>query len=106
MTLVQKGILCDVCGDMIYENKIQPIEIKGIPVIFHVHKTTPGKGGKTCHLILKQAAYFKNWGRLPDCYLKEAYSAMIKAQALLDIAEKEGGDKEVLKVAGEILKAI
>ena len=106
MTLVQKGILCDICGDMIYENKIQPIELKGIPAIFHVHKATPGKGGMICRDILRKAALFKNWKLLPNCYLKEAYAAMMKAQALLNIAEREGGEKEMMRVAAEILKTI
>ena len=106
MTLVDKGHICDICGDMIYENKVQPIEIKGIPLIFHVHKATPGKGGMICRDVLRRAAREKNWNLLPDCFLKEAYSGMIKAQKLLNIAEKEGGDKEVLRVAAEILKTI
>lgn len=106
MTLVDKGMICDICGDLIDEPTIQPVELKGIPVIFHVHKLTPGPSGIICHHILRKAALFKNWKLLPDCYLKEAYRAMMKAQALLNIAEREGGEKEVLKVAAEILKTI
>ena len=106
MTLVKKGALCDICGEMIHENKVQSIEIKGIPAIFHVHKITPGKGGMICRDILRKAAMEKNWRLLPDCYLKEAYATMTKAQALLNIAEREGGEKEMLRVAAEILKTI
>ena len=106
VTLVAKGNICDICGDMIHEDKIQPVEIIGIPEIFHVHKITPGKGGMICQDILRKAAMEKNWRLLPDCYLKEVYSAMMKAQGLLDIAMKEGGEKEMLRVAAEILKTI
>ena len=104
MTLVAKGYLCDICGGMIHENKVQPIEIKGIPIIFHVHKLTPEYKGEICRNILQRSAREKNWKLLPDCRLREAYYGMMKAQALLDIAEKEGGQKELLRVAGEILK--
>ena len=106
MTLIEKGHLCDICGEMIHEDKIQPIEIIGIPVIFHVHKITPGKAGMICRHLLKQAAIYKDWKSLPDCYLKEVYNTMIKAQELLNIAEKEGGEKEVMRVAAEVLKNI
>lgn len=106
MTLVDKGIICDICGEMIQEDKIQPIELKGIPAIFHAHKLTPGPSGMICLHILRRAALFKNWKLLPDCHLKEAYRAMIKAQALLNIAEREGGEKEMMRVAAEILKTI
>ncbi|MCK5127923.1 MAG: hypothetical protein KAR42_16820 [candidate division Zixibacteria bacterium] len=106
MTLVEKGHICDICGGMIHEDKIQPIEIIGIPEIFHVHKLTPGAKGEICRDVLRKAAMEKNWRLLPDCYLKEAYATMAKAQDLLNIAEKEGGEKEVLRVAGEILKTI
>jgi len=106
MTLVQKGALCDICGEMIDEPKIQPIVLKGIPAIFHVHKITPGKDGMICEHTLKRVALFKNWKLLPDCYLKEAYRAMMKAQELLNMAEREGGEKEVLRVAADILKTI
>ena len=106
MTLVAKGNICDICGEMIHENKIQSIEIKGIPAIFHAHKTTPGPSGIICLQILRRAAFLKNWRLLPDCYLKEVYSAMMKAQGLLDIAMKEGGEKEMLRVAAEVLKTI
>ncbi len=106
MTFAKKGIICDICGEMIYENKIQPIELKGIPSIFHIHKATPGKDGMICRDVLRRAAREKNWRLLPDCYLKEAYRAMIKSQALLNIAEKEGGEKEMLRVVTEILKTI
>ena len=106
MTLVKKGALCDICGDLIDEPTIQPIELKGIPVVFHVHKITPQRGYGTCEDLLKMAAREKNWKLLPDCHLKEAYRAMMKSQELLNIAEKEGGEKEVLRVAGEILKNV
>ncbi len=106
MTLVAKGNLCDICGEMIHENKVQPIEIKGIPAIFHAHKRTPGPSGIICLQILRRSAFLKNWRLLPDCYLKEVYATMMKAQDLLNIAEKEGGEREMLKVAAEILKTI
>lgn len=106
MTLVEKGHICDICGEMIHENKVQSIEIIGIPVIFHIHKITPGKDGLFCRAFLLRAAKEKNWRLLPDCYLKEVYNTMIKARALLDIAEKEGGEKEMLRVAAEVLKTI
>lgn len=106
MTLVQKGALCDICGEMIQGEKIQPVALKGIPAIFHVHKLTPGYKGIICETLLRQAALFKNWKLLPDCYLKEAYYVMLKSQELLNIAEKEGGEKEVLRVAAEILKTV
>ena len=106
MTIVDKGIICDICGEMIYENKIQPIEILGIPLIFHIHKLTPSYKGEICRDVLLRAAKEKNWNLLPDCFLKEAYSGMIKAQALLNIAEKEGGEKEALRIAAEILKNV
>jgi hypothetical protein len=106
MTLSDKGMICDICGDLIDEPTVQPVELKGIPVIFHIHRLTPGPSGIICEHILRKAALFKNWKLLPDCYLKEAYRAMINAQALLNVAEKEGGEKEVLKVAAEILKTI
>lgn len=106
MTLVKKGFLCDICGDLIDEPTVQPIALKGIPAIFHVHKITPGKDGMICEHSLRKAALFKNWRLLPDCYLKEAYRVMLKAQDLLNVAEREGGEKEVLKVVAEILKNI
>ncbi len=106
MTLVEKGHICDICGEMIHENKVQSIEIKGIPAIFHAHKRTPGPSGIICLQLVRQAAFVKNWRLLPDCYLKEVYDAMMKAQELLNIAQKEGGEKEMLKVAAEVLKTI
>ena len=106
MTLVNKGAICDICGEMIDEPKIQPVTIKGIPKIFHVHKLTPWKDGIICEDILKRTAREKNWRLLPDCMLKEAYRGMIEVQKLLDMAEREGGEKEVLKVAADILKNV
>ena len=106
MTLVNRGAICDICGEMIDEPSIQPVVIKGIPKIFHVHKLTPGKDGIICEDVLKRAGLSKNWQLLPDCMLKEAYRGMIEAQKLLNMAEREGGEKEVLKVAADILKNV
>lgn len=101
MTIVKdKGVLCDICGDFIDENPLQPIEIKGIPHLFHVHKYTDGK---ICRAQLQRAAREKNFQLLPDCYLKEIYFGMTKIQEQVNAAEEDVGEEEALK---EVLRTV
>lgn len=96
MTIGEKGPICDICGEFIDENPIQPVEIKGIPHVFHVHKFT---SGKLCQIQLRRAAREKNFRLLPNCFLKEIYFGMIQIQSQLNAAEKDVGEEEALKEA-------
>ena len=96
MTTSDKGVICDICGEFIDENPIQPVEIKGIPHVFHVHKSTPGK---LCRDQLQRAAREKNFQLLPDCYLKEIYFGMIKIQEKINAATEDVGEEEAVKEA-------
>lgn len=102
MTMLEgKGFVCDVCGEKIEEIPIQPITVKGIPQVFHIHKITPEK---KCREKLIEAHQKKDWNLLPDGPLKSFYFNMIKIQKIMDEASKEEGDLSAMKEAIKIVK--